>query len=408
MLDVITWIYLGYMFIALYFLFLFVLTFLQNRKEMFSFPELDRERTVSVLIPAYNEEESIRGTVESVLKIDYGNIVEIIIINDGSKDRTGEIGRELEEKYEKVKLLEKSNSGKADSLNQAIKIAKGELVTVVDADSYPSQNSLKQMTGYFQDEKVGGVTTRILVRNPKKFIQKLQAIEYKVIGFTRKLLGFLDAIYVTPGPLAVYRKSALEKVGGFDTQNMTEDIEITWHLVFEGFKTKMSFMPSVTTVAPDTFKKWFHQRNRWNIGGMQTMLKYKKYFLRKGMLGFFILPFFSVSLFLGVFGLGFFLYRISRNIFVNYLATKYSIAAQTAILRINDVNLNPSILHFFGVILFLTGLIFVYFAMYFVNQKTKTNENFWTILFYSLVYITVYPFILVSSVYRLIKKNYRW
>ncbi len=408
MVDFITFVFLIYMFIALYFLFLFIMTFLQNRKQMFDSPEVVSEKSVSVLIPAYNEEASIRGTVESVLGIDYGNLIEVIIINDGSKDRTKEVAQELEKKYDKVWLLDKENSGKADSLNQAIEIAKGELVTVVDADSYPSKDSLKKMVGFLEDEKVAGVTTRILVRNPNKFIQKLQSIEYRIIGFTRKLLGFLDAIYVTPGPLAVYKKEVLKGVGGFDTKNMTEDIEITWRLVFEGYKVKMAFMPSVTTVSPDTFKKWFHQRNRWNIGGMQTMLKYKNYFLRKGMLGFFILPFFSISLFLGVFGLGFFLYRVLINLFQNFFSTQYSIAAETAILRFSDVNLNLSILHFFGLVLFISGLIFIYFALYVVNQKTKTNDNFLTIIFYSLIYITLYPIILVSSVYRLIKKNYRW
>jgi peptidoglycan-N-acetylglucosamine deacetylase len=408
MVDFITGVYLFYMFVALYFLFLFTMTFVQNRKEMFHYPEIKTKRSVSFLIPAYNEEKTIAGTIESILKIDYDNIFEVIIINDGSKDRTLKIARELEEKYDKIKVFDKPNSGKADSLNQAIKFAKGELIVVVDADSYPSSDCLKKMVGYFEDSKVGAVTTRILVRNPNKFIQKLQAVEYKIIGFSRKLLGFLDAIYVTPGPLAVYKKSALEKIKGFDVKNMTEDIEVTWHLVFEGYKVRMSFMPSVTTVAPDNFKSWFHQRNRWNIGGMQTMLKYKKYFLRKGMLGFFILPFFSISLFLGVIGLSIFLYRIFRRFILDYLATKYSIGAQTAILRFNDINLNPSILHFFGIVLFLTGILFSYFAIYVVNQKTKTNEPMFTILFYSIIYITLYPFILISSAYRLIMKKYRW
>ena len=119
-----TGIYLLYIFVALYFLVLFTMTFLQNKKEMFNFPKTDKHYSISVLIPAFNEQDSLKGTVESVLKSEY-NIKEIIIINDGSSDNTQKIAKELEKKHSKVKLFDKPNSGKGDSLNQAIKIANG-------------------------------------------------------------------------------------------------------------------------------------------------------------------------------------------------------------------------------------------------------------------------------------------
>ena len=396
------------MFIALYFLSLFTLTFLQNRKEIFSSPEIKKNYSVSVLIPAFNEEESIEGTIESILKSKYKNLLEIIIINDGSSDNTLKIAKQLEKKYSNVKVFDKKNSGKADSLNQALKIAKGELVAIVDADSFPDQESLSTMIGYFEDEKVGAVTTRILVRNKNNFLRRMQAIEYKVIAFTRKMLGFLDSIYVTPGPLALYRKSALKKIKGFDPKNMTEDIEATWHLIHDGYKIRMSFISKVTTVAPDTLKKWFTQRIRWNIGGYQTILKYKHCFFRKGILGIFILPLFSISLVLGVFGLGFFTYRISTRILSSYLSTKYSIAAQTAVFALNDVNLNPSILNFLGVILFILGLSFIFFALRLINKHIKEKENFFSVIFYLLVYIVLRPVVLIVSLYKFSRGKYSW
>jgi len=265
--EILTIIYLIYMFIVIYFLSLFALTFIQNRKEMFLIPKSTKKYSVSILIPAFNEQGSIKETVEAVLKSDYKHLKEVIIINDGSTDDTLKIAKQLEKKYSKVKILNKKNSGKADSLNQALKIAEGELIGVVDADSYPDKNALSSMVGYFDDEKTGAVTTRILVRQRNNFIRKMQAVEYKIIAFTRKLLGFLDAIYVTPGPMALYRKDALFKIGGFDRKNMTEDIEATWHLIHEGYKIRMSFLSKALTVAPDTLKKWFNQRIRWNIGG---------------------------------------------------------------------------------------------------------------------------------------------
>lgn len=401
-------VYLVYMFIALYFLLLFVLTFIQNRKEIFSCPKTEKKYSISVLIPAFNEQESIKSTIESVLKSDYKYLKEIIIINDGSTDKTLEIARQLEKKYSKVKVFNKKNSGKADSLNKALKIAKGELIAVVDADSYPDRNALSSMVGYFNDEKTGAVTTRILVRNRNNFIRKMQAVEYKIIAFTRKLLGFLDAIYVTPGPMALYKKSTLLKIGGFDKKNMTEDIEITWRLIHEGYKIKMSFLSKASTVAPDTLKKWFKQRIRWNIGGFQTILKYKHCFFRKGMLGFFILPFFAISLVLGTFGLGIFIYKILTRFLSTYLSTYYSVAAQTAVLVLDDINFNPSVLNFLGVVLFVLGLAFIFFALKFVNMNIKEKESFFSVVFYSLVYILLRPLVLIVSLYKFSRGKYSW
>ncbi len=409
MAEFITLVYLFYMFVALYFLLLFIMTFLFNRRELFYVPKISKDYTLSVLVPSYNEEKSLEGTVESLLKSDYKNILEIIIINDGSSDNTLKIAKRLKDTYEIVKVLDKPNSGKADSLNKAIKFARGELIAVVDADSYPSENAISSMIGFFDEGDVGAVTTRVQVRNPKKFIQKLQSIEYKVIAFTRKMLGFLDAIYVTPGPLAIYKKSALEKIGGFDTKNMTEDIEATWHLIHDGYKIRMSFAPKVLTVAPDTFKKWFKQRIRWNIGGFQTISKYKGCFFKKGMLGSFILPFFVVSLVLGVVGLAIFIYRFSRRVLVYYLSTKYTLEAEVALLVLEDISIHPSVLHLFGICLFFAGLAFVLFALNKVEDRLKIKrENIFTVLFYSLIYALLYPIILITSGYKLLKGEYSW
>ncbi|MBI2043362.1 glycosyltransferase [Candidatus Pacearchaeota archaeon] len=406
--ETLTIIYLVYTFVALYFLSLFALTFLQNRREVFSIPQTRENYPVSILIPAYNEEDSIRETVETVLKSDYKNLLEVIVINDGSTDKTLKIALELREKYPNVKVLNKKNSGKADSLNHGIKFAKGEIIGVVDADSYPDGQAISSMIGFFDDEKVGAVTTRILVKHRNNFLRKMQAIEYKVIAFTRKLLDFLDSIYVTPGPMALYRKSALAEIGGFDKTNMTEDIEVTWHLVHDGYKIRMSFIAKSTTVAPENLRKWFKQRIRWNIGGYQTILKYKNCFFRKGMLGWFILPFFSISLILGVFGLGILFYRVSRRFLLEYLSTKQSLASQTAILALQDINLNPSVLNFLGAVLFVLGLWFVFFALKTINKNIGEKENFFSVIFYSIVYILLRPLVIIISLYKFLTGRYSW
>jgi len=126
------------------------------------------------------------------------------------------------------------------------------------------------------------------------------------------------------------------------------------------------------------------------------------------MLGLFILPFFSLSLILGVFGLGIFFYRIFRRILFSYLSTKYSIAAQTAILAIDDINLNPSILNFLGIILFVLGLWFIFFALKHINSQTREKESFFSVIFYSLVYILLRPIVLIISFGKFLTGKYSW
>lgn len=410
MIETLTLIYLVYIFVALYLLCLFTLTFLQNRREIFFVPKITKKYSLSIVVPCYNEEENIEGTVKSILYSDYKNLKKIFVVDDCSSDNSYAIIKRLEKEYPRVVALKTpKNTGSAGGAkNYGAKFAKTELIGFVDADSYPHRHAISSMIGFFDDADVGAVTTRILVERRKDFLEKMQAIEYKVIAFTRKLLEFLDSVYVTPGPLVLYRRSAFEKIGRFDIRNMTEDIEATWHLLHDGYKVRMSFVSESSTVSPNTLKEWFRQRIRWNIGGYQTIMKYRDCFFRKGMLGFFILPFFSISLILGVFGLGILIYRIFRNFFISYLSAKYSIVAQTAIFSLNDVNLNPSVLNFFGVILFILGMGFIFFALWIINRHIREKESFFAVVFYSLVYIALRPIVLIISLYKFLRGRYSW
>lgn len=400
-------IYLGYMFIAIYFLVFYILVYLHNRKKIFDFPKLTKKYSISVLVPAFNEEKTIKDTIEAIFRTDYP-IKELIVINDGSSDRTKEIVQKLMGNYSKLKIINKRNTGKGDSINQGIKIAKGELVVVVDADSYPAKNSFSKMAGYFDDEKVGAATCIFIPRNNRTFFEKLQDVEYHVIAFTRKLLGYVDAIWVTPGPLAMYRKSALEKIGGFDRNNMTEDIEIAWALTRAGYKREMCLDTYATTTVPNALKPWYRQRRRWNIGGLQCISKYKKDFFRKGMLGAFILPFFTIQLFLGVLGLGIFLYVNIRRIIVNYLLTTFSIHAGVPVLTINNLFITPSFLNYLGIVLFLAGFIFTIIVLSIMKSGVLRRQSIFSLFFYFLIYLSVYPVIMISAIYNFIKKNYKW
>ncbi len=397
------------MFVSIYFLSLFLLLYRRNRKELFKYPESKKQYSISVIVPAFNEEKTIKNTVLAILNAGYENLEEVLVIDDGSTDNTLKISRMLEKKYSKVKVYTKKNEGsKAAPLNFGLVKAKAELVAVVDADSYPTKGSFGKMIGFFDDDKVGAVTCVFSPRNRNKFFEKLQVIEYNIIAFTRKLLDYVDAIYVTPGPLALYRKSALKEIGGFDPNNMTEDIEATWHLTYAGYTRRMCLATHATTTVPNKFKAWYNQRKRWNIGGLQCISKYKKCFLTKGMLGFFILPFFMLQLFLGLLGLSIFVYLITTRVLRNYVFAKYSISVGTPLLTMNDFFVTPSFLNYLGIILFIAGVIFTLLALFVMKERILKKQNFFNIFFYSLVYLAIYPFIMIVALYHFFRGTGKW
>jgi len=404
--ELIAKIYLTYMFISLYFFFFFITLYIKNKNRMFDYPKTTRKYSVSVLIPAYNEEDSIKGTVEAVLKSDYKNILEIIVINDGSTDNTRKIVEGVMKKNKLVKILNKKNSGKADSINQALKIAKGELVVIMDADSYICSDAIGKMIGFFDDKDVASVTGRILVKNKDKMLEKLQASEYAMIAFSRKLLEFVEGIWVTPGALSMYRKDALLKVGGFDVKNITEDVEITWRLIKNGYKIRMCLAAGTYTIVPNRAKKWWRQRIRWDIGGIQTVLKYKSEMLKKGSLGYFIVPLFTTSMFLGLFGLSVFFYLSIRRLLLMYQVTHTSFISNVPLLTMNNIYITVTVLNFFGIVVFLLGLYLTLTGLKTINPGIK--KSFFNLLIYLCLYLSVYPTVLLVSVYKILRKDIKW
>ncbi|MFH1801620.1 MAG: glycosyltransferase [archaeon] len=402
-------VYLGYIFVSIYFLSLFLLLYSKNKKNLFDFPRTNRKYSISVIVPAFNEENTVENTVNSILNIDYPYLKEILVVDDGSTDKTWEIIQRLAKENKIVKAFTKKNEGsKAGPLNFALKKVKSDLVVVVDADSYPAKDSFKKMVGFFDDEKVGAVTCFFVPKNSKTFFEKLQTIEYCIIAFTRKLLDYVDAIYVTPGPTAMYKTSYLKKIGGFDMENMTEDIEATWHLAHEGYSRRMCLDTHATTTVPSKFKNWYRQRRRWNIGGLQCISKYKSCFLKKGMLGFFILPFFVLQLFLGLVGLSIFVYLVTTRILTNYLFTKYSIEVGTPLITMNDFFVTPSFLNYLGIILFVFGGLFSILVLSVMKSEILKKQNIFNIFFYLIVYLSIYPFIMISAIYHFTKKKKKW
>tara|TARA_Y100000310_G_scaffold162731_1_gene162669 strand:+ start:294 stop:1487 length:1194 start_codon:yes stop_codon:yes gene_type:complete len=397
------------MFISIYFLAFYFLLYLRNKNTLYEVPELKTHFSVSVLIPVYNEENSIEKTAMSILNSDYDNIKEVIILDNNSTDKTAQISKKLAKKYSNVKYFLAKKQGKANALNFGLTKVKSELVAVIDADSFPQKNAIRKMVGFFEDPKVGAATVPILARNKTKFFEKLQAIEYSAIAVTRKLLEGVDAIYVTPGPLALYRRSALNQINGFDPSNLTEDIEVTWHLTAVGWKRKMCLDTRVTSLVPNKFKTWFKQRQRWSMGGLQTIGKYKKHFFKRDtMIGHFILPFFILSTFLGLLGLSVFIYLIVSRVIKQYLLVKFSFVANTAAVTLEQFYFTPSILNYLGVVLFVFGALFTIGVLTLMREDVFKRKSILRILFYLIFYLSIYPLIMITAIFKLIRKDMSW
>ncbi|MCK4996776.1 glycosyltransferase family 2 protein [Candidatus Pacearchaeota archaeon] len=398
--DFLVGLYFFYTFISFYFLMLYILTYVQNKKQIFEVVKPNNVKSLSIVIPCYNAADLIGKTIEAQLNSKYEGLKNIIVVDDCSTDNSADIIKQYAKKYRQVMYIKTpSNTGNAaGAKNYGATFVETYLIGFSDDDSVPSKNAISKMVGYFNDKKVGAVTSRVLIKGNKNFLVRAQAIEYKIIAFTRKLLGFLEAIYVTNGPLSIYRKEAFDQAGGFDVKNMTEDIEITWNFVAHGWKVHMAIPAVVYTHPPTTIRTWFHQRIRWNVGGLQTLSKYKKKIAKTGMLGNFILPFFAFSWFIGITGLFFLGYRLFEYISMKILVATYSVSAEVALITMDSFKMNPNILFIFGIVLFTLGLTYTIVALAYSREKGLViGHNILDIFIYSFFYLLMYPPLLIVA-----------
>jgi len=409
--DFLILLFLGLMFVGIYVTTMFILLTIQNSDRMFKYPTPNESYSITVIIPAYNEEKSIASTIKHVVNSNYPNI-KILVVNDGSIDNTSAVVKKLCKKYKNLKLLDKSNSGKADSLNCALKDVNTDLFAVVDSDSFPSKNSLKKLSGYFDDTKMSAVTSFVKLRNRHdNFLTRLQAVEYILMGWSRKLLDFIDSVYVTNGPLSLYRTNFVKKIGGFDPKSITEDIDITWNLMRHGYKTSMCLDADVTTVAPNNLQSFYRQRTRWGLGGIQALFKYKGEILKRNLFGSFVIPFVMLSI--GVSVLGFILLSltIGRDISIKLINAGLLKSSNIGIFQKNLVNLTPPVILYLLVFLAISSIIYFTYVLTQTKgrfEKIHSFNNFFNLLFYIFVYLAIYPIVWFSSIFRFITGDYRW
>lgn len=241
--------------------------------------------SVSVIIPAYNEARVIEESVRRVLASDYPAI-ELIVADDGSKDRTSEIVAAAFGDDPRVTLLTLQNGGKAAALNRALQQAKGEVIIALDADTQFEPETIGRLARWFVDPKLGAVAGSAQVGNRVNLVTRWQAVEYITAqNLERRALAGFNAITVVPGAVGAWRRSALDAVGGYPEDTLAEDQDLTIAIQRAGWRVTYDPDAVAWTEAPESFRALAKQRYRWAFGTLQCLWKHRGLYRDKNARG---------------------------------------------------------------------------------------------------------------------------
>jgi cellulose synthase/poly-beta-1,6-N-acetylglucosamine synthase-like glycosyltransferase len=234
---------------------------------------------VSILVPAFNEAEVIAKALSSLSGGDYPSH-EVIVVDDGSTDGTGELVEGLG--LPGVRLVRQPNSGKAAALNAGLAVAKGEVIVTVDADTVFEEDTLRRLVEPFADPGVGAVAGNTKVGNRKGLLGTWQHIDY-VTGFNldRRLYVVLQAMPTVPGAVGAFRREAIEVGGGFSPATLAEDTDLTITIGRAGWSVAYVEDARGWTETPSTLAGLWRQRYRWSYGTMQAVWKHRSALWRR-------------------------------------------------------------------------------------------------------------------------------
>jgi len=400
------WLIIVFNVILIYINCVFILAYFEFKKKKKK--KLGKWPSVSIIIPNYNGVEFLRESIESIKALGYPLKKEIIVVDDGSKDNSAEVLK----KIKGIKLiLKKKNAGKAAALNDGINAASGEIIAAIDSDTLPSKDALVKMVQKFDSDNIGAVTGLVRSHNPKKFIEKIQEVEYLIsFGFFQTVLAEINGVMVTPGPMSLFRRKVLLDIGGFDETNITEDMEIALRLQKNNYRIAACPEAVIYTVVPDKFKDLLRQRTRWYRG---KFVNSKKYFSmvfnpKYGEFGMFSFPFSLVADALAILLI---VVTISANItaifqYLFFLFSWLSAGGNLLAVLPGLPTLHSSIYFYFFTIVLYTFLVYV--SHKFVND----NISIWKIpeiIFYLFIYGFFISFVYFLSFFKEINSSdYVW
>lgn len=274
-----------------------VLALIHRRRSRFPQPQSILP-PVSVLLAAYNEAKVITATLNSVLATDYGAEIEVVVVDDGSKDETAERVAAIAAADPRVRLVRQANLGKAKALQAALAHSSHEHLVMLDADTQVEPETIGRLVRFLQPEAVAAVSGHIKVGNRDRWLGRFQSLEY-TCGFNldRRAYDVLNAITVVPGAACAIKRSAIEQVGGIPGETLAEDTDLTLAFHRAGYRIRYAPDAVAWTEAPETIPALARQRVRWSFGTFQCLWKYGDMMFnpRYRALGWFSLP--SIAIF---------------------------------------------------------------------------------------------------------------
>ncbi len=232
--------------------------------------------TVTIAIPAFNEELVIVDGVAAALASDYPDI-RVIVIDDGSTDGTADTVERAFRHDPRVRLIRQKNGGKCSALNAAYAEIETEVVVAVDADTLLHPKAVRRLMGHFADPHVGAIAGNVKVGNRRGLLARLQALEYITAqNIDRRAAERLNAMLVVPGAIGAWRVEAVRKVGFYSPDTITEDADLTVAILRAGYRIAFEERAYSITDAPETLSGFMKQRLRWSFGMMQTAWKHRR------------------------------------------------------------------------------------------------------------------------------------
>jgi cellulose synthase/poly-beta-1,6-N-acetylglucosamine synthase-like glycosyltransferase len=402
-------------FISLYYVVFWLIVLLDKTekkpKTLKEYPE------VTIIIPAYNEQDNIIDTIRAVENLDYPkNKISLFVVDDGSKDNTLKLAKKYCKNikgFNQVIVLTQKNQGKHAAMNNALKYVKTEFFSVLDADSMPETNALKRIMCTFKKD-VAAVSPVLKVYKPQNMIQTIQWFEYSVNHFYKSVITKINAIHVVPGPLSTYRTKIVREIGGFRDAHKTEDMEIAMRIQQANYRIIQCDDAFVHTKAPYTFKQLYRQRMRWNYGTLRNLIDYRKMmFNRKyGDFGMFQLPIILLSGIMGITILGLIIFDTIKSIKPNFRLLQlynFNIIKYIQNTQLNIIWLDldaKSIVTFGG--FFIITLIVIWLSLRIYKEKYDF-KNSWSFFFYIMFYY-LFLSIVWMGVFRdlIIGKHAKW
>lgn len=378
-----------FLFFSLYLEVFFLITFFEERENIKNekTPEkiLSRYPTTTIIVPCWNEEKTVSGTVESLLALNYPkDKLNIIIVDDGSTDQTWHIIQKFKNNPQ-ISLIKKANGGKHTAVNLGIQESTSEIIGCLDADSFVEKNALLEIAHAFnEDPDMMAATPMLIVHEPKTILQKMQKTEYHSGAFLKRILSPLDAIYVTPGPFSIFRRSVFDQIGLYKKAHNTEDMEFALRMQKNHMRIRNIHTAHVHTTTPDTLYKLYRQRLRWAYGIMKNTLDYRFMLFKReyGVLGMIALPLSFFGVFVFLYNFGFIAFHAARAAMNK--AVEISVSGFSAIIpHFDSFYLNTDFMALLAYVFFGLGFVIIWNGVRLAEGRFRPSIG---IVYYLLLY----------------------